>query len=376
MVLHVVCLDGTDQVKAQPHPTNINRMFDALGGAPFDTGNGSWETVVAGPPAIRGKYLPGVGSQGALVLRLLGDMFGNGIAEAIVRGYTFLSRSYQAGDEIVITGFSRGSAAARALAGFVVAHGLLDPSRYDPTDKNAAYLRAIAAWYAYRKEQPNLADQSRVDFISGTVGAQVPTLTAQDYTPPPRIRAVGVFDTVSSLGLPQLTAAGHAAFDFSICDTTLSERIDYGFHALSADETRDLFAPTFWAAREGVVQEIFAGTHSNVGGGFPERGLADVTLEWMLQKLEGVGVVFDRSKVDPPIAPDPLGVARDDALTFPFLATPRRPRAFPETAGVSQALAARTGQPTETLPAPLPKPYQPAGKYADGSPLFGPKPEG
>ncbi|MFX8907059.1 DUF2235 domain-containing protein, partial [Acinetobacter baumannii] len=80
----------------------------------------------------------------------------------IVRGYTFLSRMYEAGDEIFITGFSRGATAARALAGFVVGRGLLDRSRYDASIKNAAYLRAIAAWYLYRKDAPSLADQARL----------------------------------------------------------------------------------------------------------------------------------------------------------------------------------------------------------------------
>ena len=39
MTIHVVCLDGTNQVKDQPNPTNIARIFDALGGQPSDGGN-------------------------------------------------------------------------------------------------------------------------------------------------------------------------------------------------------------------------------------------------------------------------------------------------------------------------------------------------
>lgn len=369
MVMLVVCLDGTDQTKAQQHPTNIARLFDALGGTVADTGNGSFEVAIAGPPPTVGKYLPGVGSLGNPVLRILGDAFGNGIAEPIVRGYTFLSRNYAAGDEIVITGFSRGAAAARALAGFVCGHGLLDSTKYDVSDKDVGYLRAIAAWYAYRKERPDLADQNRVDYISAAAGQTVPTLGPGDCIPPPPVRAVGVFDTVSSLGLPQLNASGQAVFDFSICDTNLSSNVQTGFHALSADETRDLFAPTFWTPRDQVHQEIFPGTHSNVGGGFPERGLSDAALEWMLAKLETVGLVWDRNKVNPPIAANPLDLARDDAVTFPFRLTPRQPRAFPTDAAPSDTLSARWGQPTDVLPSAAPTPYASAGKYEDGKPL-------
>jgi hypothetical protein len=344
-------------------------MFDALGGAVADAGDGSWETATADPIPTLGKYLPGVGSLGNPILRILGDAFGNGIAEPIVRGYTFLSRSYAPGDEIVITGFSRGAAAARALAGFVCGHGLLDPTRYAVADKNAAYLRAIAAWYDYRKERPDLADQNRVDYISASVGQPVPTLAADDYIAPPPVRAVAVYDTVSSLGLPQVNASGDAVFDFSICNTALSPNVQSGFHALSADETRDLFAPTFWDGRDGVLQAIFPGSHSNVGGGFPERGLSDAALEWMLGELETVGLTFDRTKVAPPIAANPLDTARDDAATLLFLVTPRRPRTFPAGASPSATLLARWGQMTVTLPGDAYKPYEPTGKYADGTPL-------
>lgn len=365
----VVCLDGTDQTRAQADPTNIARLFDALGGAVTDAGNDSWETTTADPVPTLGKYLPGVGSLGNPILRILGDAFGDGIAEPIVRGYTFLSRSYAPGDEIVITGFSRGAAAARALAGFVCGQGLLDPTKYDATDKNAAYLRAIAAWYAYRKERPDLADQSRVDFISLTLGQTVPTLGAGDFIAPPPVRAVAVFDTVSSLGLPQVDANGDAVFDFSICNTALSPNVQSGFHALSADETRDLFAPTLWDARDGVLQQIFPGSHSNVGGGFPERGLSDAALEWMLGRLESAGLAFDRAKVAPPIVANALDTARDDAVTLLFIVTPRRPRTFPACASPSATLLARCGQMTVTLPGAAYKPYEPTGKYADGTPL-------
>jgi uncharacterized protein (DUF2235 family) len=369
MALYVVCLDGTNQVKLQADPTNIARIFDALGGVANDAGNGSFEAVAAGPPAMASKYLPGVGTQGDPVLKVLGAALGDGIAEPIVRGYTFLSRNYDAGDEIILTGFSRGATAARALAGLVASQGLLDKSRYDPTDKTGAYMRAVAAWYAYRAPRGDLADQARLALIGGTAGQTPPTLTPADYTPPPVIRAVGVFDTVSSLGLPQLGSSGAPVFDFSICDTTLSDDIQFGFHALAADETRDLFSPTFWAGRNGVVQQVFPGCHSDVGGGFPRRGLSDGALQWMLSQLQTAGLAYDPANLDPPLAPDPLAPAQDDGAAFPFNLTPRSARAFPESARASASLIARLNRPTEMLPSLSPAPYKPAGAYADGQPL-------
>jgi hypothetical protein len=88
------------------------------------------------------------------------------------------------------------------LAGFVVVQGLLDKTRYDPTNKDGAYLRAIAAWYQYRSSNPELANQARLTEISDAASQPIPTLTPADYLAVPQIKAIGVFDTVSSLGFP------------------------------------------------------------------------------------------------------------------------------------------------------------------------------
>jgi uncharacterized protein (DUF2235 family) len=367
MAMHVVCLDGTNQVKLQPNPSNIARIFDTLGGTVSNIGDGSFETAAAAT-GVTGKYLPGVGSQGDPVLRLLGNAFGDGIAEPIIRGYTYLSRSYTPGDSVILVGFSRGATAARALGGLIAAEGLLDKTRYDPTDKTTAYKRAIAAWYAYRVPRPDFVDQARLALIGGTVG-QIPTLAPADYTRPPTIKAVAVFDTVSSLGIPLIGSNGAPNFDFSICDTNLNPDIQNGFHALSADETRDLFSPTFWASRVGIVQQVFPGCHSDVGGGFPHRGLSDGTLDWMLTLLQAAGLNCDRSVLQPPLQPNALDIAQDDGATFPFNWTQRSARAFPESAIPGAALLARWGQMTEMLPSLGPTRYAAVGAYADGRPL-------
>jgi glutathione S-transferase len=370
MATHVVCLDGTNHSKTQSCPTNIAHLFDCLGGAPAEAGNGSWETRLAAPAPLTGKYLPGVGSEGSLPLRILGNAFGDGIAELIIRGYTFLSREWSPGDRVIITGFSRGATAARALAGLVVGKGLLDRSRYDPSRKDDAYGRAIAAWYAYRKGQPDLANQERLMFIRTVLG-EVPKLTPSDYTAPINVMAVGVFDTVSSLGLPRLDWKGGAVFDFSICDTTLSPRVERGFHALAADEMRDLFTPTFWAARPGtIVQEIFPGGHSDVGGGYAEHGLSDCSLDWMAGRLNSVCNVFQLQRLGRNFIPNIRDAAHDDARVFPFSATPSRARAFPKEAAPSGTLKSRWKKPARTLPGTITAPYVPRGKYADGSKIL------
>lgn len=368
MTIHVVCLDGTNQTKTQPCPTNIARIFDSLGGSAGDAGDGSFESVVGEPASATAKYLPGVGAIGSPPLRALGNLFGDGIAEPIIRGYTYLSRSWANGDEIVITGFSRGATAARALAGFVVSQGLLDPSKYDPSDKDGAYRRAIAAWYLYRQGRPDLANQARLELIAQIAG-ELPNLQPGDFLPPITIAAVGVFDTVSSLGVPHIDLGGQTVFDFSICDTALSPNVAHGFHALSADEVRDLFSPTFWADRDGVEQSIFSGNHSDVGGGYSQRGLSDCALDWMLNQLNTVAPIFDRTHIPGGCSPNPLEMSHDDSLVFPFTATLSRDRSFPHIALPSATLKQRVGKPTQTLPGSGSVPYAPRGRYADGTGL-------
>ncbi len=366
MTTHVVCLDGTGQVKPQPNPTNISKIFDALGGTVVDGGNNSWETTSpAGSPDQVGKYIPGVGTQGNSILQWLGKGFGDGIAEQIVRGYTFLSRNYDPGDHLAIIGFSRGAAAARALAGFVAVQGLLDKTRYDSSDKDVSYLRAIAAWYLYRQHNPAYANQDRLTTVPDVAGAP-PTLTDADFVKAQQVDAVGVFDTVSSLGLPQIGLDGKAIYDFNICDTVLNPVVARGFHALAADEIREVFGPTYWAPRQGIVQVIFPGAHSNVGGGYPETGLSNRALEWMLEQLASVGVDFPNP---PSMATNALDIARDDSTSFPFTTLPKSARLFPDDAVPDVSIATRWGANTTILAADVVGPYTSQGTFAGGRPL-------
>jgi len=364
MATHVVCLDGTDQEIDQKNPTNITKIFRALGGAAVAAGNGSFEVING---AVSGKYLPGVGTQGSDVLRVLGALFGDGIAELIVRGYTYLSRAWKPGDAIIVTGFSRGATAARALAGLVSARGLLDPTRYPTGDKEAAYERAVAAWYLHRAHDPSLANQLRLTVMAGMLGHPLPTLTDADFQAPPPIKAVAVFDTVSSLGLPNFSNGG-VKFDFSICDTILSGNVERGFHALAADETRDVFSPTYWSARAGVTQTVFPGCHSNVGGGFPNCKLSDIALVWMLDQLASIGLALNRGVIRPALDPKWDGLIQDDGRRPPFFGLLCRGRTFPDSALPDASLKARFGKPNNVTPH-LPGTYRPAGAYADGRPL-------
>ena len=56
-----------------------------------------------------------------------------------------------------------------------------------------------------------------------------------------------------------------------------------------------------------VEQAWFPGVHSDVGGGYAETGLSDITLQWMMDRVSQAGLVFGESLLQKnPLHPEPL----------------------------------------------------------------------
>ncbi|KAK4231482.1 hypothetical protein QBC38DRAFT_465840 [Podospora fimiseda] len=123
-----------------------------------------------------------------------------------------------------------------------------------------------------------------------------------------KVRAVAVFDTVGSLGIPNVSFLNHMGLakstkEFRLYDTNLSDRIEYAFHALALDEHRPPFAPTVWerTAKNKNTTDLrqvwFPGNHGNVGGGWEDAGMANMSLAWMMDQLASIGVEFDEASI-------------------------------------------------------------------------------
>jgi uncharacterized protein (DUF2235 family) len=241
------------------------------------------------------KYMHGVGDSSNTVNKVLGGVFGVGVIARIVRGYTFISRNYKAGDAIHIVGFSRGAYTARALAGMISRVGLLDPSRYDVNDKEEAYRRGVAAWNRSKgitvsghSTATSLANRF-LDFVESFVARG--KLADADLIANVPLKSVAVWDTVGSMGVPlYLKDQRYDVFQFT--DTKLSDKVENGFHAMAIDELRLDFPVTKWERRTGVEQVWFVGAHADVGGGYSEAEsrLSDVALQWLMQKVSTAGV--------------------------------------------------------------------------------------
>jgi uncharacterized protein (DUF2235 family) len=139
-----------------------------------------------------------------------------------------------------------------------------------------------AAFNAYRNKE------QRAQILAGL---QVPY--ALDNA---KLTMVGVWDTVGSLGIPAVFG-GVSPLIYGFLDTGLHPDVLNAYQALAIDERRVEFPATLWTGAtnpdQTVEQVWFTGGHCDVGGGYPEHGLSDVTLAWMLSKAVPLGLQID-----------------------------------------------------------------------------------
>lgn len=215
---------------------------------------------------------------------------------------------YEAGDNIYIIGFSRGAYTARALAAMIASQGVLKGISYHSKEaRENAYKKAAQVWYRHRSKQSTLTEYlakltSTISFLPGFISKN--DIDDSDLIPVD-IQAVGVWDTVGALGIPEIIGDGAKYDAFRFADQALNKKIKRGFHAVALDERRTPFIPTLWDKADHVEQVLFPGAHADVGGGYPEHELSDIALGWMKEKLEQVGVLFDALN----ISPNPAGIA-------------------------------------------------------------------
>ncbi|UQC87805.1 uncharacterized protein CLUP02_13325 [Colletotrichum lupini] len=117
-----------------------------------------------------------------------------------------------------------------------------------------------------------------------------------------KIKAVGVWETVGSLGIPKMPwcnwhGASRSAAELRFASYNVHPNIDHAFHALALDEFRSPFSPTLWRCKRSnkntqLRQVWFPGCHSNVGGGTDSQQISKIALGWMADQLTSVGVEF------------------------------------------------------------------------------------
>ncbi|TDZ65260.1 Uncharacterized protein CTRI78_v003570 [Colletotrichum trifolii] len=135
------------------------------------------------------------------------------------------------------------------------------------------------------------------------------------------IDAIGVWDTVGSLGIPKglrlfdWYQPGRSATEIRFASLRVHRNVRHAFHALALDEWRKDFTPTLWAMPDEKKEEDkggeneqgrrkkkekktqlrqvwFPGSHSDVGGGGDDLHISTISLAWMADQLSSVGVEF------------------------------------------------------------------------------------
>jgi len=302
--------DGTGQAGGIPRsiPSNVYRMFSAC-------------PVIAGVQAI--FYEHGVGAPVAAarpgrrrqLRNALSRMTGLGINENIADCYDALIRLYEPGDRIFLFGFSRGGYAVRSVGGVL---GICGIPRYSPHGldlrkdhraRRRAVLRAVRG--VYQSYGSGAAGQKQRQARAATFRKQ--HASHEDGVVP---YFIGVWDTVRAIGLPGVSSLIFWRHKFH--DSALNPGVPYGRHALSIDENRAMFFPELWDEAEsdrisGRIKQVwFPGVHSDVGGGYAERELADLTLNWMIDEATAIPnpLIVDRSKLD--LKPSHRGIQHDE----------------------------------------------------------------
>jgi uncharacterized protein (DUF2235 family) len=206
----------------------------------------------AATPDQHSFYYVGVGNRSTTAL---GNAASAALAifeprEILGEAYRDLAQQYKEGDSIFIFGFSRGAAIARQLAQKINDQGLV-------LDK---------------------------------------TTIARDV----EITMLGVWDTVAAYkGVNLDLDENPSTTEVNETNGRIADNIRVAYHLVSVDDPRLAFRPVLMGAEERVHEIWFPGVHSDVGGGYKEDGLSDITLRFMMDKAKGEGVTFLSSdKID------------------------------------------------------------------------------
>ncbi|KAL0940282.1 peptidoglycan binding domain-containing protein [Colletotrichum truncatum] len=293
----IICCDGTwmdslGKKGAEPQ-SNVTRISRVLRRTCQD---GTHQIIM---------YDPGVGSSDSVVDKLTGGLFGSGLDQNIREVYNFICTNYVDGDDIILLGFSRGAFTARSVADMIATVGLLTPmgleqfySVFEDYEhmsdaKRDTKLYLFPNMPPYKNEQGQAKRQweakRRAQYQEWLTKNGYSRHTYQDGKTDITIKAVGVWDTVGTLGIPP-------------APVFVSDRVENAFHALALDEPRYAFRPALWEKRDNTKTNLkqvwFPGTHSSVGGGWHEQQIANISLAWMCDQLSTIGVEFSQSRMD------------------------------------------------------------------------------
>lgn len=259
----VVCCDGTWQSSVgvkENVPSNITKLCRLIARVGEDKDNPlkKFHQIVYYDSGI------GTGALSASETRLQGGT-GAGLAENVIEAYNFIVQNFEEGDEIFCFGFSRGAYTARAVAGLVGDIGIIRPTdmqffpelyRLYMTNDEGDNFRKTKYWSWFIDGKLSVIGEERkaqgfnVESVAQDDGSWTEVelqRMAETWEIRPhkhlalsnsrKVKVVGVFDTVGSLGIPDMVG-----LDFA------RERTQFGFHNVKLTE-RKLLHQLEWSPR-------------------------------------------------------------------------------------------------------------------------------
>ncbi|KAF9040575.1 hypothetical protein BJ165DRAFT_308104 [Panaeolus papilionaceus] len=280
----VICCDGTWQDGMSQHRseyTNVLRIARSI----------HYEDMRFQPPIPQIVfYQSGIGTESNFYSEYVEGTTGGSLADKVEEAYAFIAHNYSPGDEIFLFGFSRGAYTARMVAMFVGAIGVLDRKDMDHFASIFINFQKLGK-SKDSKERDELAERLAPWRDPNSKGRQRADIDGDKFN----IKCIGVWDTVGSLGLPEevIIKSKRTSTLFGFPDRILGEHIENAFQALALNEMRvDFNCNKFEQSelgrkkRQTLRQCWFAGCHTDIGGGYRNHDLSDITLIWMLAQVE------------------------------------------------------------------------------------------
>lgn len=290
-------------------------LYDGTDNTPKDNTN-VWKTHqllaasdAAGVPQEK-VYIEGVGTEiGSIVA---GSIFGSGVAAKIRQGYKWLVMNYEEGAEIYVFGFSRGAFTARSLVQMIANCGITCRGSYGEWKSEQAFDRYESIsrqdkevlhpiWrLRYWRDNP---DKAPAGWVPTADDRRLMDESQVQYV---KVRMAGLWDTVGAMGPDALKNHGASTQKSAAHNVRPTSRLEFSYHAMAIDEHRPMFQNTLWRTFVEAGHELskaeefsktyeqrwFVGAHSDVGGGYKDDPLPDISMNWMQAKAASLGLAF------------------------------------------------------------------------------------
>ncbi|KAI0041622.1 WD40 repeat-like protein [Auriscalpium vulgare] len=262
----VVCIDGTAN-QFSKNNTNVVELYSRL---EKDVDQLTYYDSGIGTYVRDSKWSPSYWKQAAS--HTIDMAIAWNFKRIVLSAYQWLSENYQEGDKIFLFGFSRGAYQVRVIAGIIEKVGLLHKGNNNQIP--FAYELYVSTTSNRKRADARTAARSRTGKGNDTKTTKEQEELCSRFKltlsrPHARVHFVGVWDTVSSVGVARGPSLPET--------TTGMTHVCVFRHALALDERRCKFLPEYANGGNGPplgddvmgdVKEVwFVGSHSDIGGG-------------------------------------------------------------------------------------------------------------